>query len=116
MNFKNMENKYDNEFVRKQLYDIYGKPKGIVYEDFSDELDKMVIDFNEQSIEHDEFMEKYRKEHEVCPKCGGKEHTTTLMAYTMFSDVRELYRDLNSCKCQRCGDVHTAHERVPKTI
>jgi hypothetical protein len=31
--------------------------------------------------EYNSFMKMYRKQHEVCPKCGAKEHTTTLMGY-----------------------------------
>ena len=38
-----MENKYDNEFVRNQLYDIYGKSKGLSREEFSNELNDLVI-------------------------------------------------------------------------
>jgi transcription elongation factor Elf1 len=57
-------------------------------------------------------MKKYHKEHEVCPKCGHKQHSTTLIGYPLFSDKREEYKDLNSCVCSNCGDKHTAHERI----
>ena len=36
------------------------------------------------------------------------------MAYVMYSDRLDDYKDLNHCTCSSCGDEHTAHERVPK--
>jgi len=64
------------------------------------------------SKEYTDFMSQYNKDHEVCPKCGTKEHTTTLMGYILDMDNKEKYKDLNNCKCSNCGDVHTCHERV----
>lgn len=107
-----MENKYDNEFVRKQLYDAYGKPKGFTYEGFSDELDKMVKEFNEQSVENDDFKKEYNEKHKLCPKCGAIQHSSTLVAYILYSDKKEEYKDLNACVCSECGDKHTAHDRI----
>jgi ribosomal protein L32 len=107
-----MGNKYDNEFVRKQLYNIYGKPKGFAYEEFSDELDKMVKAFNEQSIENDNFKKEYHKKHKLCPKCGASQNVTTLIAYVLYPDKKEEYKDLNDCVCLKCGDRHTVHERI----
>lgn len=57
-------------------------------------------------------MDKYRLLHEVCPNCGSREHSTTLVGYILNSDKREEYKDLNSCVCSFCGDRHTAHERI----
>jgi len=93
-----MGNKYDNEFVRKQLYNIYGKPKGFAYEEFSDELDKMVKAFNEQSIENDNFKKEYHKKHKLCPKCGASQNVTTLIAYVLYPDKKEEYKDLLKLK------------------
>jgi len=107
-----MENKYDNEFVRKQLYDIYGKSKNVTYEEFLSELDKMVMDFNKQSIEHDNFKKEYHEKHKLCPKCGTSQHSTTLVAYILNLDKKEEYKDLNSCVCSECGDRHTEHDRI----
>ena len=58
---------------------------------------------------YNKIMKKYRKEHEFCPKCGAKGHSTTLMGYPL-KDVD--YKDLNICVCSNCGDKHTAHERI----
>lgn len=109
-----MENKYDNEFVRKQLYDIFGKPKGISYEGFADELATMIDEFNKQSIDIDNFKKEYNEKHKLCPKCGAEEYTTTLMAFVVDMDKKESYKDLNDCICRMCKDVHTFHERIPK--
>jgi len=84
-----MENKYDNEFVRKQLYDIYGKQKGIPYNEFTTELDKMVEEFNKHSMEHDNFIKEYSEKHKLCPKCGASQHSTTLLSYILYLDKKE---------------------------
>ena len=104
-----MENKYDNEFVRKQLYDFYGKPKGVTYEEFSTELDKMVKYFNEQSIENDKFKKDYYVNHKLCPKCGALQYSTTLVDYVFHPNNN---KDLNLCVCCKCNDRHTTHDRI----
>lgn len=62
--------------------------------------------------EYDKFMVQYKKDHEVCPKCGDKNHSSTLAGYVMCSDRREEFKDLNDCVCSKCGDKHTCHERI----
>lgn len=62
--------------------------------------------------EYDKFMAQYKKDHAVCPKCGDKNHSSTLAGYIMYSDRREEFKDLNDCVCSKCGDKHIYHERV----
>ena len=107
-----MENKYDNEFVRKQIYDIYGRPKGISYEDFTDELNDIVKNFHNQSIEYDNFKKEYEEKHKLCPKCGASSHSSTLVDYVINMEKKDEYKDLNSCVCAVCGDRHTKHDRT----
>jgi rRNA maturation protein Nop10 len=57
-------------------------------------------------ITYDEFMEKYNLEHEVCPKCGSRQHILTLMGYVFDSSKPHEYKDLNKCECTNCGDKH----------
>jgi hypothetical protein len=64
------------------------------------------------SKEYKKFMRKYSKAHKVCPKCGSKMHSTTLVGYAFYSEKKEEYKDLNDCVCSKCGDKHTAHERI----
>lgn len=67
----------------------------------------------EESLkEYNEFMDEYKKLHAVCPKCGAKEHSTTLMGYPLYSDKMEEYKNLNRCACFNCGDKHFAHNRI----
>lgn len=106
------ENKYDNEFVRKQLYEIHFKSKELTYEECGEELDKVVKDLNEQSVKSDNFKKEYYLNHKFCPKCGNEGHSTTLVGYILDMDKKEEYKDLNNCVCSKCGDIHTAHERV----
>ena len=105
-----IENKYDNEYVRKQLHEIYGN--GVSYEDFKDELDKMVLECNEESIKANTFRERYRKDHMLCPVCGAKEHSSTLAGYPLNVNDMESYKDLNKCVCSKCGNKHLVHDRV----
>lgn len=58
------------------------------------------------------FMKNYEINHEVCPKCGAKEHNTTLVGYIFMTSNPEAYKDLNNCTCKNCGDKHTKHERI----
>lgn len=60
------------------------------------------------------FMEKYRKDHAACPKCGATDHSSTYVAYILNLDMAGEYKDLNDCVCSECGDKHTVHERVKK--
>jgi hypothetical protein len=64
------------------------------------------------SIEYDNFMKNYRKQHECCPKCGSKQHNTTLVGYVLNMDKKDDYKDMNDCKCIICGDKHSCHDRV----
>lgn len=60
------------------------------------------------------FMKAYRAQHELCPKCGSKNHESTLMGFVLNMDMKDEYKDLNRCKCMNCGDTHTAHERISR--
>lgn len=65
------------------------------------------------SEEYNEFMKEYRKQHECCPKCNGKAHSSTLVGYIVNMDKKEEYQDKNRCICLHCGDVHSTHDRIP---
>ena len=62
--------------------------------------------------EYDDFMNEYSSLHELCPKCGSRSHSTTLVGYILNLDHTEDYKDLNKCICQDCHDVHYTHDRV----
>jgi superfamily II helicase len=73
----------------------------------------VLVEHTEESLkEYHKFMDKYKKKHAVCPKCGAAEHSTTIMGYVLNSDKKEEYRDLNNCVCSNCGDKHTTHDRI----
>ncbi len=63
---------------------------------------------------YEEYMTKYKHEHQCCPKCGGTQYGTTLVAYIFDHDNPEGYKDENMCNCMGCGDRHIRHDRVPK--
>lgn len=58
------------------------------------------------------FMNQYRKDHALCPKCKSSTHSSTLAGFIFYADKADEYKDLNNCVCSRCGDRHTTHERV----
>ena len=75
--------------------------------------DKHTITKNVDDKQYDDFMEEYYKQHECCPKCGSDDHISTLVGYVLNMDRKEEYKDLNKCECLKCGDKHSAHDRVP---
>jgi len=69
----------------------------------------------EESLkEYDDFMDKYDKEHQCCPKCGSESCRTTLVGYPLVEGKESEYQDKNRCTCMGCGDVHITHDRKPK--
>lgn len=58
------------------------------------------------------FMNQYRKDHALCPKCKHSTHVSTLAGYVFLSENPDEYKDLNECKCSHCGDKHTTHDRI----
>ncbi len=82
--------------------------RGIIYAPF------IMVQASENSRpEYDNFMKEYDLKHASCPKCGHHECTSTLVGYALDMDNKEDYKDLNKCVCQRCGNVHTMHDRKP---
>lgn len=69
----------------------------------------------ESLIQYNDFMKSYHNLHKCCPKCGDIKHTSTLMGFPLHWEKKEEYRDLNSCSCLECGDVHSMHDRTPFT-
>ncbi len=53
----------------------------------------------------------YYGSHRFCPKCGGKSHTTTLVAYYMSPGQEDTFRDGNNIRCE-CGWSGTKHDMV----
>jgi predicted nucleic-acid-binding Zn-ribbon protein len=55
-------------------------------------------------------IEEYKLKHELCPKCGYKSHSSTLMGY-IFNTAKPdqaIFR----CICSNCGDTHTYQDRI----
>ena len=62
---------------------------------------------------HD-FMDKYHKEHAVCPKCGSRHLSSTLVGYLYNSKYPERYKDCNRTLCMDCGWSGIRHDLVPE--
>jgi len=88
----------DNEYLKRQLCKIYGISD---YE--ADIMAKDIIEKNEKNRIH---KQEYRKQHKLCPQCGSDDYITTLVSY--------VGNDLNNCICNKCGDKHVFHDRMPK--
>ena len=69
-----------------------------------------------RSLNHEyyDFMEKYHKDHAVCPKCGSKYYTHTIAGYIYNSKHPENYKDKNGVTCNKCGWHGIIHELVPE--
>ena len=110
--------KYDDisifENIKKQIGELNTKHKefkkaesGYIYCPY------VMAEHTKESLDvYNTFMLEYKNKHEVCPKCGTKEHSSTLVGYILNSDKREEYKDLNICNCISCGDVHKTHDRI----
>lgn len=105
-----MKNKYDNDFVKQQLHQIYFKESS--YEDCAIKINEMVKSFHEQYVLQTNFKKDYYKNHLLCPICLSKEHTSTLMSFVLNYDDKENFKDLNKCHCENCGNVHFVHDRI----
>lgn len=114
-----MKEDYKNKMIDKSRYSVVNinenqlteeemKEKGYVFAPYT-----CVEHTEESSKQYDEFMDEYYKQHECCPKCGAEEHTSTLVGYVLNCDSKDEYKDMNRCECMKCGDKHSAHDRVP---
>jgi len=61
-----------------------------------------------------DFRENYAKQHKVCPKCGSRNFSTTLVGYPLYKDHMETYKDLNRIECYNCGWKGVRHDLVPE--
>jgi len=64
--------------------------------------------------EYYDFMKQYRIDHSVCPKCGGKNYTMTLVGYIFDKSRPEEYKDKNRVHCLDCGWRGMVHSLVPE--
>ena len=86
-----------------------GNTNGIVYVPY------VLKEHTKESLkEHKKFKKQYHKNHECCPKCGSKEHSTTLMGYPLIKGKENEYKNLNTCRCLNCKDIHITHSRIPR--
>lgn len=79
---------------------------GLVY------MPYLVVESKGPSKEYEEFMFEYNKLHATCPKCRALSFNCTLMGHVLDMSKKENYKDLNTCTCLSCGDIHTVHERI----
>lgn len=110
---------YMNKMVDNKFYNVLTKPiiKNSSQVEVVEELNVLapfvLSEHTEESTkQYTLFMKKYHKQHKYCPKCGGEEHTTTLVGYILDWDKKEEYKDLNRSVCAKCGDKHSSHDRV----
>jgi len=83
------------------------KNKGCVF------MPYVLREHTEESLkQYKDFMKTYSKQHKYCPKCGSTEHISTLVGYPLIWDKKEEYKNLNICKCTKCGDKHSRHDRI----
>ena len=59
-----------------------------------------------------DFMKEYHIQHAVCPNCGSKHYSQTLVGYLFDSNHPERYADKNAVNCIDCGWKGTVHDLV----
>lgn len=109
-------NQTEQDYQRKQIYEVFGKPKGLSYDEFIDEADKILKNLEESAEVSRKFRKEYSERHKCCPKCGSERYISTLAGYAMISGEEEKYRDENSCTCSDCGNKHIVHDRISKFL
>lgn len=67
-------------------------------------------------MEYLEFIKKYNKEHACCPKCHGRNISSTLVGYRYDENHPEEYKNKNSVKCHDCGWKGIFHDLVPRPL
>ena len=83
---------------------------GVVYAPYI-----MTTESDDESYEkYNQFMAEYRKQHRVCPKCGSRNYTMTLVGCRFDERHPEDYKDRNACRCNNCGWGGIAHDLVPE--
>lgn len=63
--------------------------------------------------EYRDFIKEYNRKHNVCPECGGRNGSITLVGYILNLDKKEEYKDLNRFTCN-CGHQCTKHDLISK--
>lgn len=58
------------------------------------------------------YIRNYERLHGECPVCGDR--LFKIIEFSVYEVAPEIgYKDLSKCKCCKCGNVHTVHDRVP---
>lgn len=121
---KEIKTKYAKKIINNNLYGTINVNNSSIIEylteeDIKEEKQGYILapyilgeHTEESSKQYDEFMKEYHKQHKYCPKCGGEQYTTTLMGYMLDWDKKDEYKDMNICVCMKCGDIHSAHDRI----
>jgi hypothetical protein len=109
----------DDKFYEKIKVENVSNIKYLTEDEFKDGKQGYVLapyimgEHTEESLkEYNEFMDEYHKQHECCPKCGATEHALTYVGYVLNWDKKDEYKDMNRCECMKCGDKHSAHDRI----
>jgi len=71
-----------------------------------------ITTYENPSDEYNKFMKQYYENHKYCPKCGSTGHSSTYVGYILDMQNKDNYKDLNTCVCRQCGNVHTTHDRI----
>lgn len=102
---------YVTVFNRTYNVEIYGSKRATAWNAIVDFI-KWRNGLQESMTEAEVFRKEYRRLHAACPKCGEASCISTLAGYILDWNKKEEYKDLNTCTCPKCNDVHTRHERV----
>ena len=116
---KELKSRYSLNKVNEKYYetlkitgDNTGNNPNIVYIPYKIVTKSEDDEKTKSDIEYDNFMKEYDNKHKLCPNCKSENYTTTLVGYILNMDKKEDYKDLNTCVCVDCKNVHSAHDRI----
>ena len=108
--------KYAVDNIDESLYEkliVHKSPEGeagVIYAPYI-----MTTESDDESREkYNQFMAEYQKQHRVCPNCGSRNYTMTLVGYIFDETHPEDYKDENVCCCNNCGWRGIVHDLVPE--
>lgn len=104
------------DFQRKQIYEVFGKSKGLSCDEFIEEADKILKNIQESRETSERFKKEYSARHKCCPECGSERCSTTFTEFIMIPGEEEKYRDENNCVCYECKNKHIVHDRISKFL
>lgn len=64
-------------------------------------------------VAYSAFLDKYRRIHKYCPRCGSGSISRTVVDFPFDPNNKTAYKDRNRTTCDSCGWKGIVHDLVP---